>query len=224
MYAVSHCPIEMMSFCQSFSNYYYFSYDEFHFTLVGSPKFVKNIHGNKKQNIIKAMFIKHHIHLLFHIALLSQFSICNQDFHDLTTGWSERSQILLQDIDISYFRCTFLVNRVLTNIYNMPAVLYAVQQLIHHESCCPWRYVPSLIQRLSVNVVNSWRLTGWPLHSVNNILNLFFYNGPFHGVFTWRPFQNPGHRSRQLYNFPPAKESRHSSTLGNGYASYYYIV
>ena len=134
------------------------------------------------------MFIKHHIKLLFHIALLNHFSIFNQDFHDSTTGWSGRSQILLQDIDISYFRCTFLVNRVLTNIFNMPAVLCAVQQLIHHESCCPWRYVPFLIQRLSVNVVNSWWLTGWLLYSVNNILNLFLYNK---WSFPWRFLRDP---------------------------------
>jgi hypothetical protein len=46
----------------------------------------QQVHGKKKQNIIKTMFIKHHIQLLFHIKLLGQFSICNQDSHDLTTG------------------------------------------------------------------------------------------------------------------------------------------
>jgi hypothetical protein len=65
----------------------------------------------KKQNIIKTMFIKHHIQLLFHIKLLGQFFIFNQDSHDLTTGWSGQSQIVLRDI--SYFRCIFLVNSLL---------------------------------------------------------------------------------------------------------------
>jgi hypothetical protein len=47
---------------------------------------IYNKFTNKKQNIIKTMFIKHHIQLLFHINLLGQFFIFNQDSHDLTTG------------------------------------------------------------------------------------------------------------------------------------------
>ena len=43
-------------------------------------------------------------------------------------------------------------------------------------------------------------------------------------MFTWRRFQNPGQRSRQLCQFTPAKESMHLSTLSKGYASYHYIV
>jgi hypothetical protein len=43
--------------------------------------------------------------------------------------------------------------------------------------------VLSMIQRLSVNVVNSCWLTGWLFYSVNNILNVFVYTK---WSFPWR--------------------------------------